>query len=199
MTAVPQRFWVGAALVSVTSAALLGLAGCGHRNQPEATSPASTTATSTWSRPDAPPDPHTLLRAGATALAQVPDSTLVFIASATDDAGTWTVQLVTADGTEQEAKIGVDGIAVLVGPTPRNGSDVDKANRRNNIQAARLDYRAAVQKVLAAVPNGAITELSLAERNATVVWQADVWDTELVEHQVTIDAASGEVTANQQV
>lgn len=196
MIAVPQRFWVCAAFVSV---AVLGLAGCGNSTQPNAASPASSTASASWSRPDAPPDPHTLLRAGATALAQVPDSALVFIESETDDAGTWKVQVATADGTEQETKIGVDGITVLVGPTPHNDGDADKANRRDQVQAARLDYQAAVQKALAAVPDGSITQLSLTDRNAAVVWQADVWDTYLVEHQVTIDAASGEVTANKQV
>lgn len=198
MTAMPHRFWVGAAVVSI---AVLGLAGCGSSTHPhpDATPSASSTASASWSRPDNPPDPRTLLQAGATALAQVPDSTLVFIASQTDDAGTWKVELVTADGTEQEAKIAVDGIAVLVGPTPRNDSDADKANRRDSVQAARLDYRAAVQQALGAVPNGSITELSLTELGGTAVWKADVWDTYLVEHQVTIDAATGDVTANKQV
>lgn len=198
MIAVPQRFWAGAAFVAVMSAAVPWQAGCANSTQPGAASSAPSASagpTASWSRPDAPPDPHTLLRAGATALAQVPDSTLVCIESETDDAGTWKVQVVTADGTEQQAKIGVDGITVLVGPTPHDDSDADQANRRDQVQAARLDYRAAVHKALAAVPNGSITQLSLTDR----VWEAVVWDTYLVEHQVTIDAVSGDVTANKQV
>lgn len=193
------RCWVGPVVVSI---GLVGLVGCGNSAHPEPMSSAASTATSTsalWSRPDAPPDPRTLLRAGATALDQVPGSTLVFIQSQTDDAGTWKTELATADGAGQEVKIGVDGIAVLVGPTPHNDSDTDKAQRRADVQAARLDYRAATDRALVAVPNGSITELRLAETNGTVTWAAVVWDTELVEHQVTIDAASGQVTANKQI
>jgi hypothetical protein len=134
------------------------------------------------------------LRAGATALAKVPDATLVFIESETDDAGTWKIQVVTADGTDQQMKVGVDGFTVLVGPT-----HADKAQHRANVQAARLDYRAAVDKMLAAVPNGSVTKLNLIEVNGATVWEADVWDTELVEHDVTINAVSGELEANKQV
>ncbi len=67
------------------------------------------------------------------------------------------------------------------------------------MQAAHLDYRAAVDKFLAAVPNGSITEMSLGDSNGSTVWQADVWDYYIVEHKVTINAASGELIANKQV
>ena len=63
------------------------------------------------------------------------------------------------------------------------------------MQAAGLDYRAAVNKMLAIVPNGSITELSLGDANGTTVWEADVWDSYIVEHKVTINAASGELIA----
>ena len=67
------------------------------------------------------------------------------------------------------------------------------------MQAVRLDYRAAVDKMLAAVPSGSITGLDLGDNNGTTVWQADVWDLYIVEHKVTINAASGELIANKQV
>ncbi|HET9875105.1 MAG TPA: PepSY domain-containing protein [Mycobacterium sp.] len=194
--ALAHRLWVGSVLVSV---AVLAPAGCGNSSNPGTTSTTTTTTGAAWSRPDTPPDPHTLLRAGGAALAAVPDSTLIFIESETDDAGTWKVRMATADGTEQQVKVGSDGVTVLVGPTPKNDSAADKAKRRANIQAAQLDYRAAVDKALAAVPNGSITKLDLDDTNGTTVWQADVWDTYIVEHQVTINASSGEITANNQV
>ncbi|MEB3020675.1 PepSY domain-containing protein [[Mycobacterium] crassicus] len=185
----------GAVVILVT----LALAGCSGNGRPDSTSAQSTSPQAGWTRPDAPPDPHTLLRAGALAVSQVPDSVLIFIESQTSDAGTWKARVVTPDGAEQQLKIGSDGVAVLVGPTATEDSDADKAKRRANVDGAHLDYRSAVNKVLGAVPNGSITELSLLDMNGTVVWDADVWDTDLVEHDVTIDAASGAVTANRQV
>ena len=177
----------------------LALAGCGGSGRSSPSSSVSTSPSASWSRPDAPPDPHTLLRAGAVAVSQVPDSVLIFIESETNDVGTWKVRVVTPDGTEHQLKIDSDGESVLVGPTVTEDSDADKAKRRANVDGAHLDYRGAVDKVLGAVPNGSITELSLVDMNGTVVWDADVWDTELVEHDVTVDAASGAVTANRQV
>lgn len=177
----------------------LGLVSCGSNGRSGATGTPSTTPGTSWSRPDAPPDPHTLLRAADLAVSQVPDSVLIFIESQTNDAGTWKIRVVTPDGTERQLKIGSDGMAVLVGPTATEDTDADKTKRRANIDGAHLDYRTAVGKVLAAVPNGSITELSLLDMNGTVVWDADVWDTDLVEHDVTVDAASGVVTGNRQV
>ncbi len=177
---------------------IAALTGCGHSGTPGAT-PTTTTSHSSWERPDAPPDPRTLVRAGAAAVGQVPDSTLIFIESETDDTGTWKVLVVTPDGTEQEMKIGVDGITVMVGPTPTNDSDADKAEHRALVHAAHLDYQAAVGKMLAAVPNGSITKLSLVDTDNVTTWRADVWDTYLVDHIVTINAASGDLISNNQV
>lgn len=207
MAAVTHRLSAGAALVALTALTALVvpvLSGCANSNK---AAPASSLATSTssgasWSRPTSPPDPQTLLRAAATAAAKTPDGTLTFIESETDDAGTWKVRLTSPDGTEQQLKIGVDGLTVLVGPTPNNDSTADKEKRRallHGAQAAQLDYRSAVDKMLAAVPNGSITELKLTDANATTVWEAQVWDTYLVEHDVTVNAVSGDLVANKQV
>jgi hypothetical protein len=196
MATVSSRSWIRTASLSVV---LVALAGCGHSGNPGATSAKTTTSSSSWSpAPAAPPDPQTLLHAGATALEKVPDSTLIFIQSDTADAGTWKIRVVVSDGTEQQLKIGADGITVLVGPTPRNDSETDKTKHRDLVQAAHLDYQAAVNKTLAAVPNGSITELKLDDKDGTVMWDADVYDTYLVEHKVEINAASGELAANKQ-
>jgi hypothetical protein len=184
-------------LTAFICVALVALAGCGHSGNPGATSATTTTKSATWSRPSAPPDPQVLLRAGAAAVARVPDGTLMLIR--TQEAGSWRVLVVTPDGTEQQMDVGGDGMTVLVGPTPRNESDAAKAENRSLVQAARLDYRAAVNKMLTVVPNGSITDLKLANSNGTTAWEADVWDSFIVEHKVTINAASGELIANKQV
>jgi hypothetical protein len=196
VAAVIRRLWIGTVFIFIAS---LALSGCGNGGNPAVTSTSTTTSGGSWSPPATPPDHHTLLRAAASAVAKAPDSTLVFIESETNDEGTWKVQVVTPDGTEQQMKVGVDGFTVLVGPTPKNDSDADKAKRRAEVQAARLDYRSAVDKMLAAVPNGSITELNLIDLNGSTVWEAHVWDTSLVGHDVTINAASGELEANKQV
>jgi uncharacterized membrane protein YkoI len=198
MAAVTSRSWIRTALIGVV---LVALAGCGHSGNPSATSATATTTTgSSWSvAPATPPDPHTLLRAAASAVAKVPGGTLTFIQSQTDDTGTWKVRVVTPDGYEQQVKVGSDGYAVLVGPNPRKDSDADKAKRRGLVQTAHLDYQAAMNKMLAALPNGSITELELDDKNGTTMWEAVVWDTNLVGHKVAINAASGELVANNQV
>lgn len=185
----------GAVVVVVS----LALAGCSGRGASGSSSDEGTTPEVSWTRPEAPPDPKTLLRAGDLAVSQVPASVLIFIESQASDAGTWKARVVTPDGTEHQLKIGSDGVAVLVGPTATEDGDGDKAKRRANVDGAHLDYRSAVERVLAAVPDASITELSLLDMNGTVVWDADVWDTDRVERDVTIDAASGAITANRQV
>lgn len=177
----------------------LAFAGCSGSGRSGTKAAGSSTPGASWSRPDAPPDPRTLLRAGDLAVSQVRNSVLIFIESETNDAGTWRARVVTPDGAERQLTIGSDAVAVLTGPTATDDSDADKAKRRANVDGAHLDYRAAVNRVLTAVPSGAITELSLLDINGTVVWDADVWDTDLLERDVVIDAASGAITTNRQV
>ena len=183
------------ALVCVTIA---WLAGCGRSVDTTATSTTtSTTPHATWTRPAAPPDPQTLLHAGSVAVAAVPNGRLTVIRS--QDTGSWRVLVATADGTNQSMDVSSDGLTLMVGPTPTNESDADKAQNRARVQAARVDYRAAAEKILATIAGASISELSLGDSNGTTVWQAVAWDAYIVEHQVTIDAVSGDVTANKQV
>jgi uncharacterized membrane protein YkoI len=184
------------ALVCVTIA---GLAGCGHSGDPTATSSSTSTGTphSNWTRPAAPPDPQTLLHAGSVAVAAVPNGKLTLIRN--EDTGSWRVLVATADGTNQSMDVSSDGVTLMVGPTPTNQSDADKAQTRARLQAARVDYRAAAEKILAIIAGASIGELSLGDSNGTTVWQAVAWDAYIVEHNVTIDAASGDVLANKQI
>jgi uncharacterized membrane protein YkoI len=194
VAAVARRFWVRAAFIF---AAIVVLAGCGHSGSPAATQAKTTTTSSSWSRPSNPPDPRTLLRAGSVAVAAVPNSTLTLIR--TQQSGSWRVLVVSPDGSEQSMDVSSDAVTLLVGPTPKKLTDADKAKNRALAQGARLDYRAAVDKFLAAVPNGSITEMRLADSNGTTAWEADVWDSYIVEHKVTINATSGDLVANKQV
>lgn len=184
--------------MALVAAAVVTLTGCGHGGQTTASSSATSTSAA-WERPGTPPDPHTLLAAGAAAVAQVPGATLTFIESETDDAGTWKVRLVGTDGVEQQTKIDAEGVVVLVPPAPLSGDDADGATGQAVVAGAKLDYRAAVNKALSAVPNGSITQLSLIRAGDGSAWRAEVWDTDLVEHEVTVDAATGEITGNKQV
>ncbi|WP_024440747.1 MULTISPECIES: PepSY domain-containing protein [unclassified Mycobacterium] len=184
---------------AVVIVAVLMLSGCSGRGASGASSQEASAPEASWTRPDAPPDPQTLLRAGDLAIAQVPNSVLIFIESQTSDAGTWKAGVVTPDGTEHQVKVDSDGVSVLVGPDATDDSNADKAKRRANVAGTHLDYRSAVERVLRAVPNSSITELSLLDMNGTVIWEADVWDDNLAERDVNVDAATGAVTANRQV
>jgi uncharacterized membrane protein YkoI len=127
----------------------------------------------------------------------VPNGKLTLIRS--QDTGSWRVLVSTPDGTNQSMDVSSDGVTLMVGPTPTNESDVDKAQNRTRVQAARVDYRAAAEKILATIAGASISELSLGDNNGTTVWQAVAWDSYIVEHKVTIDAVSGDVIANKQV
>ncbi|MFF1553258.1 PepSY domain-containing protein [Rhodococcus erythropolis] len=159
----------------------------------------STTASVSSSSSDAvtsmPPgqglDSRALERAAGTAVGAVPGSTVVSIETERD--GTWEVQVVTADGVEHEMDVSGDGADVVAGPVSDNEDEVDRAKHRARVQAARLDYAAAVDAILAAVPNGTITELNLDGENGVTVWEADVLDDSGVKREVTIDAATGQV------
>lgn len=183
------RFGAIAVAVAVT------LSGCSARGTGES-SRESGTPEAAWNRAGPPPDPHTLLRAGDLAVSQVPDSVLIAIENQTQESGTWRVQVVTPDGAEHQLTIGSDAVAVLVAPTVIEGTNADKAKRRANVEGTRVDFRGAVDRVLRAVPNSSITELDLLDMNGTLVWQADVWDDQLAEHDVTVDAVTGMLATN---
>jgi hypothetical protein len=187
--------------VALVCATIAWLTGCGHGSDSAATSTSASASTSaahsTWPRPAAPPDPQTLLHAGSVAVAAVPNGKVTLIKS--EETGSWRVLVATPDGANQSMEVDSGGSTLMVGPNPANDSDADKAQTRARLQAARLDYRAAAEKILATIAGASISELSLGDGNGTTVWQAVVWDTYIVEHKVTIDASSGDVIANKQV
>lgn len=153
-------------------------------------SPPDTDAMLPSTPPGPGPDSQALERAGSTAVGAVPGSTLISIE--TERNGTWEVQVVTADGVEHETDVSGDGADVVAGPVTDNEDEADRAKHRARVQAAQLDYKAAVDAILTAVPNGTITELNIDGENGTTVWEADVVDDSGVKREVTIDAATGQ-------
>jgi uncharacterized membrane protein YkoI len=176
--------------------AVAALAGCAHSGPAGAASNSSLQQPST-SRPASPPDPKVLLRAGASAVKAVPNGTLTLIK--TQETGSWRVLVATPDGIEQRMDVSPDGYDVMVGPTPKTQSDVDKSQTRAMVQATHIDYRAAMDKIQAVVQYGGASEMNLVNDTGNPVWNADVWDLNIVEHLVTINAVTGDVIANKTV
>ncbi|WP_146615772.1 PepSY domain-containing protein [Nonomuraea aridisoli] len=130
-------------------------------------------------------------QAGEAARGAVPGSTIM--AMETEENGRrWEVQLVGRDGTEHQ--VDVESGRVVSGPVAEDSDPEDKAEHLRLVQAAKLDYAQAADKVLATVPEGRITELSLDFEQNKAVWESDVVTPNGAEHDVTVDAASGQVT-----
>lgn len=185
----------GAAIV------MAALVACGGGETPTASSPEKQEGTTA-----APPAPSptsvtpsangnaSLLAAADTARRAVPDSTVYGVDSERN--GTqWEVQVITPDGVKHEAEVSADGATILNGPIAKPDDPEDVAEHRHHVEAAKLDFRAAVDAVTKAV-DGRITELGLDDRDGgTVVWEADVVDSSNALHDVSIDAATGAVVA----
>ncbi|WP_280464004.1 PepSY domain-containing protein [Nocardia carnea] len=199
----PRYTWRYVAQSVIAGVLVVASAGCAGSDDDSAgqatTTPPVATTTSPPSAAETPAAPagagtDALYRAGNTATGAVPGSTLISIETERD--GRWEVQVVTADGTEHEMDISSDGATVTRGPTAKTEDEDDKTEHRDRTQAARLDYRAAADKVLTEVPNGTITELNLDGRNGTTVWEADVLDSSQAKQEVTVDAGSGQILQN---
>ncbi|QCQ92068.1 PepSY domain-containing protein [Rhodococcus sp. SGAir0479] len=189
------------AVLVLAGSALVLLAGCGDGDDsqpaptPAVTSPSPSPSSTPAGATGAPsPDGQALGRAGAAAVAAVPGGTLVSIETEHD--GTWEAQVVTPDGVEHHVDVSPDGATVLGAPRVDEEDESDRAKHRERVQAAVLDYAAAADAVRAEVPGGAVTELDLDSDNGVTVWEADVIDGSGTKHEVTIDAATGQVLAN---
>ncbi|TDE37610.1 metallopeptidase [Nonomuraea mesophila] len=134
-----------------------------------------------------------LKRAAQAALAAVPGSVLVSIETE-ENGRLWEVQVVGKDGTEHQ--LDVEGEKIVNGPAAEDGDADDKAERRDQLAAAELDYAQAADKVLATVPEGRLTELNLDTERGRTVWEADVLTPDGTKHKVAVDAATGEVVRN---
>ncbi|WP_049563611.1 PepSY domain-containing protein [Nonomuraea sp. SBT364] len=134
-----------------------------------------------------------LKKAGDAALAAVPNSTLISIESE-EDGKIWEVQVVDGQGAEQQMDIDATTGQVVNGPTAEESDAEDKAKHLERVKAAKLSYAQAADKIAASVPEGRITELNLDSSKDKTVWESDVVTPDGTKHEVTVDAASGEVT-----
>jgi uncharacterized membrane protein YkoI len=172
---------------------------CGGGQAPTTANPDKQDGTSAAPAPTQSPPQATakgntaLLAAAETARGTVPGSTVSSIETERDDTQ-WEVQVITTDGVEHEVEVSADGTQVLSGPLAKPEDAKDTAKHRSRIQAAKLDFRAAVDAVAKAV-DGRITELNLDDRDGTTVWEADVVDPANTLHEVSVDAATGSVVA----
>ncbi|RSN15780.1 metallopeptidase [Nonomuraea sp. WAC 01424] len=132
-----------------------------------------------------------LKEAAKVALDAVPGSKLVSIESE-QNGKLWEVKVVGSDGTEHE--MDVQSGKVVKGPTAKQEDAQVKAKRRDLVAAAKLDYVQAADKIVAAVPEGHVTELKLGTENGKGVWEADVVTPDGTKHEVMVDAATGTVT-----
>lgn len=191
-----------AGVVTVLTAAVA----CGGGESPTPSSPGGAQGTTAAQSPAAqsPAAPTStqpsvtgntaLLAAAETARGTVPDSTVYAIESEHDNTQ-WEVAVVATDGVKHEVEVSADGATVLTGPIAKPDDAKDVTKHRNRVQAAKLDFRAAVDAITKAV-DGRITELGLDNRDdGTVVWEADVIDSANTVHEVSVDAATGAVVA----
>lgn len=159
---------------------------------PEATASASASPTSA-KPPKGSAGAGRLIAAGTTALNKVGHGTVTSI-DAEHGGRIWEVDVVTGGGAEHEVHVSRDGSAVVSGPRTKHEDADDRAENQREVRGAKLGYRAAAKKILAA-RHGRMTELNLDEERGRVVWESDVHHGG-TKYEVTIDAASGKVIKN---
>lgn len=159
-------------------------------SEPASAAP-SQSASSSPSAPDAQAHTQALLQAGRTGLEQVANSTVYSIESE-NEGDMWEVEVVTADGTKHEMYVSRDGSQVVQQPT----TDGQKAEYRERIEGATLDFEKAVDVIVGQVPGARLQELGLDHENGTIVWEADVVNESAIARSLEIDAATGKVLEN---
>ncbi|WP_067477847.1 PepSY domain-containing protein [Actinomadura hibisca] len=185
---------------AVACATVVALGACGDGDSSSSSaSPSAAASTSAAATPSAsgvtltapaPPDQASLERAAKAALAKVPGSTVISIETE-DNESRWEVQTVTSDGTEHEVVVDAADGKVL-SDTPKQEGAADKTKHRDRVKAAKLDYKAAADKVLQIAGGGHVTELNLDGHQGRTVWEADVQTTDGGKRSISIDAGSGD-------
>ncbi|MFD8379156.1 PepSY domain-containing protein [Streptomyces sp. NPDC059679] len=105
----------------------------------------------------------------------------------------WKVDVVTAKGAEHEVTVNTTSGKVTANRTDHDDTDDDAALARS----AKTSLSQAVDAALKKIP-GTATSAELDDDNGrSAAWEIDVTDTKGAEHEVTVDARSGKVTAVQ--
>lgn len=134
-----------------------------------------------------------LLTAAETALVAVPGGRISSLESERGGQA-WEVHVLTEDGEERQLRVSGDGSEVT-SDTAENSDDDDRTENQV-LFGAEVDHVAASEAVLAEVPDGVISELTLDEDDDdALTWEAGV-QSGAERRDVTVDAASGEVLDN---
>src|SRR5699024_5025006 len=171
-----------------------GAASAGMNGAASSEMPADTSSPTSGSSEGGNSDTQTLVAAGQTALDEAGKGSVLAL-EAEENGELWEVQIVLSDGSVQEYKISGDGSEVQGKPTPEDTDADDKAENKDLVQGAELDYEKAAKKVLDA-RSGKITELGLDDHQVGVVWEADV-HTGDSKYEVKVNAASGKIVENE--
>ena len=131
-------------------------------------------------------------RVGQAATEAVPGGTIIAM-DADDDGKVWDVTVAGEDGTAQAMKIDAETAKVTASPSPK--PDVDKAKAQELVEAAKIDYKQAAEKILGEVPGGRLTKLELEteEDSGKAVWKGEVADEQGETREVAVDAETGDV------
>ncbi|MCD4533887.1 hypothetical protein LRP67_07315 [Nocardioides sp. cx-169] len=193
-----RRSQVLASLAAGTLA--LALASCGDDDSDsDADSSASPTASAPSSSgtssesPSAPgaADDTALLAAGATALDAVNGGTVF---SVDQEAGSWDVEVVTPDGTENKLRVSADGSTVERGPSAERGDDADdRAERRTLLDDTTVDYANAIRSARGTAPAGSVTGVDLELDRGAPTWDVHLDEDTPEEQTVTVDGVTGKV------
>ena len=191
-----RRSHLRTTLIALAAAPLaLGLVACGSDDDSDDDATPTSTSTSSAPASTSPSDSSggtsdaALLAAAETALGAV-DGTVFSISS---DTGSWEVQVVTADGAENELQISSDGSTVERGPVVDQDDANDLAEREQLLADAELDVAAAIDAARGSVPDGAVTGVDLDLDAGTATWDVQFDEETADEQTVTVDAVTGEV------
>lgn len=155
-------------------------------------SPSASGSASTSASPSGAAD-SPLLTAAETALVAVDGGRISSIESERGGQA-WEVHVLTEDGAERQLRISGNGSEVSA-DTAENTDDDDRTENQV-LYGAEVDHAAAAEAVLAEVPDGVISELTLDEDDDdALTWEAGV-QAGAERRDVTVDAASGEVLDN---
>ncbi|KAK1178976.1 PepSY domain-containing protein [Streptomyces sp. NBS 14/10] len=107
----------------------------------------------------------------------------------------WKVDVVTAKGAEHEVTVNTTSGKVTANRTDHDDTDHDDTDEAALARSAKTGLGQAVDAAVKKIP-GTATSAELDDDNGrSAAWDIEVTDTKGAEHEVTVDARSGKVTA----
>lgn len=109
------------------------------------------------------------------------------------DDGAWEIEVLAADGTWHEVKVGTANAKVTADRADRgSGSDAAEAQ---GLKSTKVTARQAAATALKTVP-GAITSVELENEGAKPAWEVEITGQDGARHELLVDGAAGTVTQN---